>query len=95
MMIKELKIAIAAHNKNTDVSFNESWNKANNAGSILMRQICKKIAWNKWGGGIRKISLNDAKKWAETLLPPGAGYPSQDCVPGSQMDDLRKELLTL
>jgi len=80
----DIRQAIAAHNKKLECSTNDNWNKANKCGTNACRSICRSIAYRKTGEGSAKITWKDAVEWSQSMLPTGAGYPSQDITPSNE-----------
>jgi len=89
--MKEFREALRSHNAGMEVSMNDNYNKAKKLGRYAARSIAKAIANAKEGDGNAKISMADAKNWAESMLPVDSGYPSQDTKP--YMETLITELL--
>jgi len=75
---KQLREAIAAHNRGADLCFNENWNAANKVGNIITSFICRQAAYDKRGDDKEKITMKDLVKWSKGMLPVGVGYKNQD-----------------
>jgi len=80
--LKSLKVAMSAHNsRKRDASYNEHFNADHKLGSFSARNICRMIAVSTCGNGTAKITMKDAIRWAQGMLPVGMGYKSQDIQP--------------
>ena len=75
---KQLREAIAAHNRGGDISFNENWNALHKLGNNTTRSICRQAAYGKCGDDKDKITMKDLVEWSKGMLPVGVGYKNQD-----------------
>ena len=75
---KELREAIAAHNRGADITYNENYNVMHKLGSMVTRGICRRVSQGIDGTSNSKISWKDMMEWSRSMLPVGAGYKDQD-----------------
>lgn len=76
-----LRQAMRSHNARQDYCMNDAWNLEHKRGTVLMREVCGRIASFAHRDSKHPIDYATAIQWAKAMLPIGAGYPWQDTHP--------------